>query len=133
MTIDITADTANRGPVLFEAGMASMGWEVHALELDLVRGRGRLELCRRDGRLVTLDAQGGRATITREHLFESVAVVGRRGDRIPVRRVGARFLGRSHHEGVRSGLKALAHYVADNSSTERLQARNLFRLIMRES
>lgn len=121
------------GPVaLFEVALERIGWSPRALEVDAVRGRVRLELVRlSDARRVTLDArEGRRASITREASVTRRVVIGRRGDRMPVDRLSYELLGRSYHEGWRSAMRALAHYVADNGGASRIEARNVFRLIM---
>lgn len=92
------------------------GWQVNGVEVDLVRATARVELQSYDGRLVTLDARNGRATLTREQVERSNVTVGRRGDRCRVERLQTRFLGRDLVGlGMRSGLRALCRYLADNS------------------
>jgi hypothetical protein len=72
------------------------------------------------GRLVTLDADGlGRVTVTREQREAETVLVGRRGDRMPVERLTTRFLGRNRCHGIRSGMRAVAHYLADNAGVAR--------------
>lgn len=90
------------------------GWTIVGADLDLVRETLRLEL-RRDDMLVTFDARHGRATTTRERVRSQVVVVGRRGDKCPVERLRTEFVGRQQHEGIRSGLRWLTSYIAENS------------------
>ncbi len=107
-----------------------IGWSVVAFEICPIEWRARVELRSADGLLVTLDSDGlGRTTLTRERVYREVASVGRRGDRALVERVRSSFLGRDRCSGVRSGLRALAHYVADNAPTGRLPASDVRAMI----
>ena len=113
-----------RGPILpaaadqvraLAAGLQSIGWEVRTLDVDHVAGRFVLEVHRFDGRWLYLTGDDiGRVNLERWHR-----------DPVVRRAFGApngaqfdshedRFLGRTRPEGVRSGLRSLASYVADN-------------------
>lgn len=123
MTIDLPERT--HALRTLAASLESIGWSVAAVEIDLVTSTARVEL--RYGALVlTLDARNGRCTITRERVHTETVVVGRRGDRCPVERLRTEFLGRTRHEGIRSGLRWLCAYVADNTDPGALvSARNV--------
>lgn len=105
---------AQRGLVM---GLERLGWSISSVEIDLMKVTARVEL-RRGDLLVTLDARNGKATTTRERIRTETVLVGRRGDRCPVERLRTEFLGRAHHEGLRSGLRWLSSYVADNSTVQ---------------
>lgn len=77
-------------------------------------GTARIEL-RAGALLVTFDARNGRATVTREAIVRDVALVGRRGDRFRAETIRAEFIGRSKHQSIREGLRALSDYVSDNA------------------
>ena len=80
-----------------------------AVDIDIPAGSARVEL-RCGDRRVTLDARGGRCSTTRE-------IVGFVDS---PRRYQGRWqvllLGRTRHEGIRSGLLWLSTYVAENGS-----------------
>lgn len=94
--------------------IARGGWEIVSLEINACSARGRIELRRHD-LFVTFDATEHRASTTRETQERYTALVGRRGDRMPVSRIRMRLLGRQRHLGLRNGLKWLSNYLADNS------------------
>lgn len=108
-------------------GLQSLGWELRAVDVDLDAESCRIEIAS-GNRLVTFDARNGSASITREIVDHEQVVVGRRGDRMPVNRIRMRLLGRTRCQGLRSGLRELSHYVADNSSAliTHSAARDLF-------
>ena len=112
-------------------GLGLLGWTVNAIELDLVVQSLRIEL-RNGGRVVTFDARNGKATITRELVEREGVAVGRRGDRCRVERLRTVFVGRTVLPGLRSGLRALSDYVADNASGNvlRADAREIFRPLL---
>lgn len=108
-----------------------LGWSLLSAELSLVADTARIELRRNDGLTVTLDVRNGRGSLTREMVERETVCVGRRGDRCRVERIKTRFLGRSHcGAGPRSALRMLADYVGDNSTGNRLEAREAFRLLL---
>lgn len=100
--------------------LATLGWDVQAIDIDLVAGRAKIELRRADGLLVTLAADGhGRASVTRELTVlrrGTCGAGGARGRGFIVERVATEFLGRTRYEGLRAALRGLAHYVALNSA-----------------
>lgn len=113
------------------ATLQSMGWTIMSVEVDLTAETARIEVKGHDGRLLTLDARNGKATLIREQTEIATVVFGRRGDRCPVERLRVRFLGRHIvGAGVRSGLRGLAVYLDDNSTGPRL-ARDAMRLLLR--
>lgn len=104
--------------------LAALGWQCNQADIDAAAGTARVELARDDGRLVTLDIDRlGRASITREHRGHASVTVGRRGDRCPVERCTIQFLGRSRYTDAREAVNALAAYVSDNVTDDRLLAR----------
>lgn len=113
------------------ASLERIGWHVLSVEVDLVAESARMEL-RCGANLVTFDARNGAATTTREVLWSETVVVGRRGDRCRVDRLRTRFIGRERHEGMRSGLRWLAGYIAENGSRSALpkDVRDALRLIL---
>lgn len=117
-----------------QIGLQNLGWQLTSVEIDLDTETCRVEL-RSGNRLVTLDARPGSASITREAIEHVQATVGRRGDRMPVTRIVPRFIGRTRCDGMRSGFRALASYVADNSSVllAHSDVRNLFRPLLASS
>lgn len=96
-------------------GLELAGWTLVSMEVDAIANTGRVEVVSFDGRVVTLDVRGGKGTVTREQRTYRTETVGRRGDRMPVERVGHSFLGRTAVAGVRSGLRMVADYIADNA------------------
>lgn len=96
---------------LFVAVLEEIGWECRELDLNLHSGYARVTLHRHDGRWICLFADGiGRVTLERNHR--------RFAWRNPNRQDGAlivdEFLGRQRCEGVRSGLRTVTNYLADN-------------------
>lgn len=96
-------------------GLERSGWKLVACEIDLVRGRARIEVESFDGLVVTLDAEAHRASITRERIRYETVLVGRRGDRMPWPRVRMEFIGRQRYEGPRAALRGLCNYLEDNA------------------
>ncbi len=113
------------------ASLGRIGWTLASVEIDVPAEKARIEL-RRGDLCVTFDARGGKASITRETLAHETVKVGRRGDSFRAERVRFEFLGRTSGLGLRSGLRALSHYVADNAPLPiaHEQARNLFRPLL---
>lgn len=110
-----------------------MGWQMLAVDVDMVAETARIEVKRRDGLLVTLDARIGSASITREMMRTETTIVGRRGDRFLAERLRYEFLGRQRYTGVRSATRGLCYYLAENATTTALSAydvRNLFRYLL---
>lgn len=115
-----------------QIGLERVGWTIIAAEIDLSRGTARIEVKRSDGRYITFDARNGRSTITREHMGRHNVLIRQvRGGHIS-ERIEMTFLGRSSHEGARSGLRALCSYIADNaiSPISAIDVRRLFTLFM---
>lgn len=106
-----------------ERALLAIGWAIEAVEIDLVHGRVRMELLSTEGRLVTLDAREGSASITRERVERYVVAVGRRGDRSRAECVRVTFLGRTKLTcGARSALRVLCDYLADNAPVPQIDA-----------
>lgn len=105
------------------------GWDI--LALDVGPGTLRIEL-QRQGRLVTLDARNGTASVTREHVETLVQKRGRRGDVYRPETLSVTFLGRQRYEGVRSAMRGLANYVVDNSPLPLIGERRVFRALIQE-
>lgn len=114
-----------------EIGLQRLGWRIVSAELDLARETARIEL-RRDDLVVTFDARNGRASVTRERLRVVTVAVGRRGDRFLAEQIRMEFVGRTKLLGARSGLRWLAHYIADNAAVPavRGEVKDLFRGVM---
>lgn len=112
----MTSLATTRPPQMIMAAaiLERAGWTLVNADLDTVRATLRMEL-RRDDLLVTFDARNGHATTTRERVRSQRVVIGRRGDRCPVERLRMEFVGRQRHEGIRSGLRWLTTYIAENS------------------
>ena len=134
MTITTTAATAATTPAqrTLVHTLERLGWSIASAEVNLVAGTARIELRRADGLLVTLDARNGNVSITRERVRVEVKRMGRNGDRYRAEVLRTDFLGRTRHEGIRSGLRALANYVEDNATTAapRFTARPAFAALL---
>jgi len=96
-------------------GLERSGWKLVACEIDLVRGRARIEVESFGGLLVTLDAESHRASVTRERIGYETVLIGRRGDRMPSQRIRMEFIGRQRYEGPRAALRGLCNYLEDNA------------------
>lgn len=111
------------------------GWSLLSCELDMHRQTARVELKRVDGRLVTLDARNGKATLTREQLGTRRVLVGagglesRRGG-LPSDRIHVTFLGRDACLGARHGLKKLCQYLCDNAAAPHALPASQWRALM---
>lgn len=92
-------------------GFERASWDLREVDVDLIAGRLVVRLHRFDGRWLHLSARAdGGATLER---WDRRAIVYRyRG----LQHDGFEdvFLGRSRAEGIRSGLRALSAYIADN-------------------
>lgn len=112
-------------------GLERIGWSLKNVDIDLVSETARVEL-RRGNLEVIFDARNGRASITRGFVTTRTERVGRRGDSYRAETLGYEFAGRQSGLGLRSGLRALSHYVADNApvAITHEQARNLFRPLL---
>jgi len=114
--------------------LARLGWEIRVADVNLAAETVRLTLASTCGRLVTLDARGGKASVTREQTERYTASTGRRGDKAIVERVRTRLLGRTKFDcGARTAMRMFANYLADNSpvaQVEAADARNAVRLLM---
>ncbi len=115
---------ADRRAQTLSAALGRFGWECIQADVDLVANTARVCFKSCTDRLVTLDADGlGRVTVTREQRETETVPVGRRGDRMPAERLTTRFLGRSRCLGIRSGMREVAHYLADNAGVARALAK----------
>lgn len=114
-----------------ERTMESLGWQLLSVEIDVTAETARIKLSRGNLR-VMLDARNGRASITREMMTCTQHRTGRKGDVTVVSRITPVFIGRQACGGVRSGLRTLAHYIADNSqlALSHAKARDLFRPLL---
>ena len=102
-----------------QAGLHLAGWEVRNLDIDLVAGRLVVELHRYDGRWVYLAGRAdGGAQLER---WERRAVVRRYRGGPECDGFEDQFLGRVRTEGIRSGLRSLSTYIADNPCPGRAQ------------
>lgn len=115
-----------------QLGLERAGWTIIAAEIDLSRETARIEVKRADGRHITFDARNGRATITREHMERRPVFIKQVVKGYIAERIEMRFLGRTSHEGARSGLRAMCSYIADNAivPTSAIDVRRLFALVM---
>jgi hypothetical protein len=92
-------------------GFERAGWHLREVDVDLVAGRLVIRIHRFDGRWLHLSARAdGGATLERWHRQQK-----------PYRYRGVQhdgfedtFLGRIRAEGIRSGLRSLSNYIADN-------------------
>ena len=111
--------------------LEAIGWQLLSVEIDLTVEAARIEL-RSGDRYVMFDARNGRASITREVMETRQHRVGRKGDITVVSRVHPVFIGRQSGLGLRSGLRALSHYVGDNApiAIPHDQARDIFRPLL---
>lgn len=115
---------ADRRASALSAALGQLGWECVQADVDLRAMKARLCLQHHSGRIVTLDADGsGRASVTREQQEWRTEHTGRRGDRFLADRLGVAFLGRSRYPGIRSAMRGLADYLADNAGVDRQLAR----------
>lgn len=120
MMVTESATLADQRARVLSASLGRLGWECIQADIDLVANTARVCFVSCTGRVVTLDADGlGRVTVTREQRVTETVLVGRRGDRIPVERLTTRFLGRDRCVGIRSGMREVAHYLADNAGVDR--------------
>lgn len=108
-----------------------IGWELLSVEIDLTIEAARIDL-RSGDRYVMFDARNGRASITTERIAVERRRTGRRGDIFVCNTVRPEFMGRQSGFGLRSGLRALSHYVGDNAPTAipHDKARDLFRPLL---
>ena len=131
-TVDVTDILTTTAQRTLVHTLERLGWSLTSAEVDLVTNAARIELRRVDGLLVTLDARYGTVSITRERVRVEVKRMGRIGDRYRAGALRTDFLGRTRHEGIRSGLRALANYVEDNATTAapRFTARPAFAALL---
>lgn len=93
--------------------LASAGWEIVAVEIDLHAGRASMEIRRADGRWIYLAAdRHGHASVERWQRSREWSRTSRRA--ASFERVDDTFLGRDRCEGPRQALRVVAHYLADN-------------------
>jgi hypothetical protein len=122
----VRADAAQR--VLVHA-LERAGWTLLSAEIDTHNATARIEIKGANGRLVTLDARNGRATITRETLAVETVRTGRRGDSYRAERLRTEFIGRTRCEGLRTAMRSLAYYLADNAPAAALPRTESKRLL----
>lgn len=135
--VDVLAVQASQSALALDAqthlvrSLESAGWNLLAVEIDVGAETARIEL-RRGALSVIFDARNGRASITRELITAEPVRIGRKGDVTVVTRFKPVFIGRQSGLGLRSGLKSLAHYVADNAALQLSHeaARNIFRPLL---
>lgn len=107
-------------PAATIALLASIGWEIVSVDVDLVMGRALMDIRREDGRWLRISADAlGRASIERwqrdrEWCRASRTTPSYEGP-VDV------FLGRERYEGPRQMLRHLSHYVAENPAPGRAE------------
>lgn len=108
-----------------------IGWILTNVEIDVPSESARIELKRGDLRVV-FDCRRGRSTIERERWRVEAERVGRKSDRFVAETRRPEFIGRIKLRGMRAGLRALAHYVADNAarSLTHAEGRDMFRPLL---
>jgi hypothetical protein len=115
---------ADRRAVFLSRALSPLGWECTHAEIDLDAGTARIGFKHGSGRIVTVAVDGlGRASVTREQLLEGGAHVKHRGNCFLERPMTTEFLGRTRHEGIRSALRTVANYLADNTGVDRALTR----------
>ena len=93
--------------------LASAGWEIVAVEIDLHAGRAVMEIRRADGRWLYLAAdRHGHASVERWQRAGATMRTSRRAASFDG--VADTFLGRDRCEGPREALRMVAHYLANN-------------------
>ena len=107
-------------PPAVVATLASLGWEIRAVEIDLAAGRAVLEVHRADGRWLYLSADAlGRATVER---WQRRREWQRGAPRAPCYEGSVdTLLGRERCSGARSALRTVAHYLAANPAPGRAE------------
>lgn len=96
-------------------GFERAGWDLREMDVDLVAGRLVVRLHRFDGRWLYLSARtDGGATLERWHRMAVVKRAFGAPNGVQFDAFDDQFLGRSHTEGIRSGLRSLSNYIADN-------------------
>ncbi len=126
-----TEDRPTIAPAAHEAlaiALHRLGWRLYDLSIDLPAGAARLTMNTAEGLYVTLDAHDGRATVTRERVRHTERA--RSGLRYTAG-WDAHLIGRTHHEGIRSALRAVADYAQENAPRKAtLTARAAFRSLL---
>ncbi len=114
------------------AGLAAIGWEVRALDLNAAEGKAVMTLRRSDGRSLHVSTDTHGAVVERwAHEAPNLRPAykgGKKGIE------NARFIGRDRVPGFRSALRLAARYLADNPAPGRPAldsgaARNILRPI----
>jgi hypothetical protein len=91
------------------------GWDLRVVDVDLVAGRLVVEIHRFDGRWLYLAARAdGGATLERWHRTATVKRAFGAPNGAQFDTFDDQFLGRSRAEGIRSGLRSLSTYIAEN-------------------
>ena len=121
-TLSISSNHIN----MVQVAMESIGWSV--VSADASDGHVRIIVSRHsDGLRLTLDMKPYAASITTE--YRSVEHGTHRG--LPYQRTRYDLLSRTRiRPSLRSGLKAFADRIHDNSTADRLTCRNAIRLLL---
>lgn len=115
------------------ATLERLGWSLLTAEVNLVASSARVVLRRNNGLVVTLAANNGRTSITRERVRAVVETRGRRGDRYMAKVLRTELVGRTRHpDGIRSAMRSLCNYIEDNATTDvpRFTARRAFAALL---
>ena len=109
------------------------GWDIRTVEIDLIAGRAIVEIHRFDGRWIYL-AGSPEGSVNLERWHRTPTVYRYRGGP-ECDGFNDQFLGRSRPEGLRSGLRSLCNYIADNPSPgfpalDMHEVRRLFATVM---
>lgn len=98
-----------------QAGFERAGWDLREVDVDLVTGRMVVRIHRFDGRWLYLAARAdGGATLERWHRTATVKRAFGAPNGAQFDTFDDQFLGRSRAEGIRSGLRSLSTYIAEN-------------------
>ena len=112
------------------------GWEVRNIDIDLIAERAIVEIHRFDGRWVHLSGKT-HESVSIERWHRTPTVYRYRGGP-QCDGFNDQFLGRSRPEGLRTGLRSLCKYIADNpapgfSALDMHDVRRLFANVMQDS